>query len=53
VKDELVTVCVSHGRKLNFTKVLIKNSHGRREILGSRRRWENNITMGLRWVNVC
>ena len=53
MQDEMVTVCVSHGRKINSTKVLIKNPHGTREILRSRRGWENNIKMDLRWVNVC
>jgi hypothetical protein len=53
VQDVVVTACVSHGRKMNFTTVLIKKPHGTREILGSRRGWENDIKMDLRWVNVC
>jgi hypothetical protein len=53
VQDGVVTVCVSYGRKHNFTKVLIKNPHGTREILGSRRGWEKDIKIDLRWVNVC
>jgi len=53
VRDEMVTACVSHGRKMNFTKVIIKKPHGTRVILGSRRGWEDYIKMDLRWVNVC
>jgi hypothetical protein len=35
--NKVVTACVSHGRKRNFTKALIKKPLGTREILGSRR----------------
>jgi hypothetical protein len=52
MKDEMGTICSTHGEKTNTCRVLVGKPEGNRPLERTRRRWKNNTKMDLREVRL-
>jgi hypothetical protein len=46
----MVRECSMHGEKTNVYKISVGKPEGKRPLKRPRRRWENNIRMGIREI---